>query len=57
MIDYLQKFGGYTSTGLTIDEKKELESLSLQFKKYRVLEEAQNDEEKTPIKYESESDD
>ena len=57
MIDYLQKFGGYTSTGLTIDEKKELESLRLQVKKYRALEEAQNDEEKTPIKDESESDD
>jgi hypothetical protein len=33
MIEYLQKFGGYTSTGLTIDEKKELESLRLQVKK------------------------
>ena len=35
MIDWLQEFGGYTSTGLTIDEKKELESLRLQVKKYR----------------------
>ena len=41
MIEYLQKFGGYTSTGLTIDEKKELESLRLQVKKYRALEEEQ----------------
>ena len=24
MIDWLQKFGGYTSTGLTIDEKKRI---------------------------------
>ena len=39
MIDWLQKFGGYTSTGLTIDEKKELESLRLQVKKYREMEE------------------
>ena len=40
MIDWLQKFGGYTSTGLTIDEKKELESLRLQVKKYRSMEES-----------------
>ena len=39
MIDWLQNFGGYTSTGLTIDEKKELESLRLQVKKYREMEE------------------
>ena len=39
MIEWLQNFGGYTSTGLTIDEKKELESLRLQVKKYRELEE------------------
>ena len=39
MIDWLQEFGGYTSTGLTIDEKKELESLRLQVKKYRAMEE------------------
>ena len=36
MIEWLQNFGGYTSTGLTIDEKRELESLRLQVKKYRA---------------------
>ena len=59
MIEYLQKFGGYTSTGLTIDEKKELESLRLQVKKYRALEETKTEEEKSETKEEnqSESDD
>ena len=53
MIDWLQKFGGYTSTGLTIDEKKELESLRLQVKKYRSMEEAKKEE----IKEETKDDD
>ena len=52
MIDWLQKFGGYTSTGLTIDEKKELESLRLQVKKYRAMEEAKKEEEKEEEKEE-----
>ena len=52
MIDWLQKFGGYTSTGLTIDEKKELESLRLQVKKYRSMEEAKKSEEKEGAKKE-----
>ena len=58
MIDYLQKFGGYTSTGLTIDEKKELESLRLQVKKYRAMEEAKTEEGKPITKddIQSESD-
>jgi len=46
MIDWLQKYGGYTSTGLTIDEKKELESLRLQVKKYRSMEEVKKAEKK-----------
>ena len=50
MIDWLQKFGGYTSTGLTIDEKKELESLRLQVKKYRSMEEAKKEEPKGETK-------
>ena len=50
MIDWLQKFGGYTSTGLTIDEKKELESLRLQVKKYRSMEEAKKEEAKEETK-------
>jgi len=50
MIDWLQKFGGYTSTGLTIDEKKELESLRLQVKKYRSMEEAKKEETKEETK-------
>ena len=35
MIYWLQKYGGYTSTGLTLEEKKELEDLRFQVKKYR----------------------
>ena len=65
MIDWLQKFGGYTSTGLTIDEKKELESLRLQVKKYREMEESKKEvikeeetkEEKSQSQSDSEEDD
>jgi cAMP-dependent protein kinase regulator len=39
MIDYLQKLGGYTSNGITIDEKKELERLRVEIRKFRELEE------------------
>ena len=38
MILFLQKIGKYTTSGLTIDEKKELENLRLEVKKYRELE-------------------
>ena len=65
MIEWLQKFGGYTSTGLTIDEKKELESLRLEVKKYRAMEEGIKDakeekkegEDEEKSQSESESDD
>ena len=53
MIEWLQNFGGYTSTGLTIDEKKELESLRLQVKKYRAMEEGKENKDEN----QSESDD
>ena len=59
MIEWLQKYGGYTSTGLTIDEKKELESLRLQVKKYREMEESKKEEDQETPKedIQSESDD
>ena len=58
MIEWLQKYGGYTSTGLTIDEKKELESLRLQVKKYREMEESKEEDQETPKEdIQSESDD
>lgn len=60
MIEWLQKYGGYTSTGLTIDEKKELESLRLQVKKYREMEESKEEDQETPkedIQSESEDED
>ena len=38
MIEYLQKIGNYTTTGLTVEEKKELERLRIEVKKYRELE-------------------
>ena len=56
MIDWLQNFGGYTSTGLTIDEKKELESLRLQVKKYRALEEGKDAKEDNQSDSEDEDD-
>jgi cAMP-dependent protein kinase regulator len=44
MIDLLQKTGGYTSNGLTIDEKKELETLRKEIKKFRDMEGGHNEE-------------
>jgi len=46
MIDYLQKLGGYTSNGITIDEKKELERLRCDIKKYRDKDEENKDNDK-----------
>ena len=40
MIDYFKKEFGYTNTGLTVDEKKELEFLRQEVKDYRKREEA-----------------
>ena len=53
MIEWLQKFGGYTSTGLTIDEKKELETLRLEVKKYRAMEENKTTEKEEKNKEEN----
>lgn len=39
MIGYLQKLGGYTSNGITLVEKRELESLRKEIKKFRDIEE------------------
>ena len=39
MIEHLQKLGKYTSNGLTVDEKLELETLRKEIKKYREMEE------------------
>lgn len=44
MIGYLQKLGGYTSNGITLDEKRELESLRKEIKKYREIEESSHPE-------------
>ena len=44
MIEYLQKVGGYNSNGLTLREKKELEHLRVELKKYRQIEEQENRE-------------
>lgn len=46
MIDYLQKLGGYTSNGITLDEKKELERLRVEIKKFREMDE--NDKQDDP---------
>lgn len=45
MLEWLQKYGGYTSTGLTLEEKKELEQLRLEIKKYREMDEHKNKNE------------
>ena len=37
MIEYLMEKGGYTSSGLTIEEKKELEGLRKEVKRYREI--------------------
>ena len=42
MIDFLTKKGKYTTSGLTIDEKKELENLRITVKYYRELEQHAN---------------
>ena len=44
MIEYLQQYGGYTSNGLTLQEKKELEHLRVELKKFREIEEQDNKE-------------
>ena len=44
MIEYLQKYGGYNLNGLTLQEKKELEHLRVEVKKYRQIEEQENRE-------------
>ena len=40
MIEFLQKKGGYTSSGLTIEEQNELQDLRKEIKKYKELEKA-----------------
>jgi hypothetical protein len=47
MINWLQKYGGYTSNGLTLDEKTELERLRSEIKKYRDLEAENNTQDDT----------
>lgn len=39
LLTWLQKYGGYTSTGLTLTEKSELEQLRKSIKRYREMEE------------------
>lgn len=43
MISWLQKEGGYTSNGLTIEERNELEKLRSEIKKYREMEAHEQD--------------
>ena len=44
MIDYLKKEGGYKSAGLTEQEKKELEHLRDELKKFQEIEKQENQE-------------
>ena len=55
MIEYLQNYGGYNLNGLTIQEKKELEHLRVELKKYRQIEEQENKEVMVSEGSESES--
>ena len=57
MIYWLQKYGGYTSTGLTLDEKKELEQLRVQVKKYREMEQMRKNSDSESSKSESDDSD
>jgi hypothetical protein len=59
MIEFLQKKGGYTTSGLTINEQNELQELRKEIKKYRDLEkailEAENEENEENEKEENEN--
>ena len=57
MISWLQKYGGYTTNGLTVDEKKELESLRIQVKKYREMENNNNKEQDSDKSFSDDNDD
>ena len=60
MIEYLQNYCKYTTTGLTVEEKKELEQLRVEVKKYRDKELQENptkDLEEVSESYESEGED
>ena len=58
MIDHLQKAGGYTGSGLTLNEKLELETLRKDISKYRDLEaSSKNPRESTENHTDSEDDD
>jgi hypothetical protein len=46
MVDWLQKTAGYTSNGLTYDEKKELEQLRQEIGVYREKEETKKGDDK-----------
>ena len=43
MIEHLQKTGGFTSSGLTLNEKNELEQLRREINKYREMESKENE--------------
>ena len=55
MIEYLQKNEGYNQNGLTSQEKKELEHLRGELKKFREIEEQDNKEVEVSEGSESES--
>ena len=44
MIDFLKKYGGYNLKGLSLEEKKELEHLKIEIKKFKEIEEQENKE-------------
>lgn len=57
MINWLQKQGGYTSNGLTIEERNELEKLRSEIKKYREMDADNQDNDDTKSQKSQESDD
>lgn len=56
MIECLQKIGGYTNNGITLEEKKELENLRHEVKKFREMEET-NESENVHCNSESDNED
>jgi cAMP-dependent protein kinase regulator len=57
MLDWLQKSGGYTANGLTIEERRELENLRKEIIKYREMAQHENKEEEDVHSDEDEDED
>ena len=57
MIEYLMEKGGYTSSGLTIEERRELEDLRKEVKRYREMDDGNSLDQSLHTDSEEESND